>query len=208
MMRVRHAFLLAAAPKAFKYTSTTPAEGAAFYDAVLANYLANDPNNPYGPSAMPSKYHYWDFLHFCGITDEEAARDEAEAKKRHAAQDAGKKKRETKVLARKERLRQQSSARVERLRGLVGKRVEVFWPKDDRYYPGVVTSYKRDGGTFHHTIRYDDDDEETINLAKQTWHEIDDDASDSEPDAPPAKKPKGLREERIEALKKKGPDPW
>ena len=28
------------------------------------------------------------------------------------------------------------------------------------------------------------------------------------PDAPPAKKPKGLREERIEALKEKGPDPW
>ena len=42
-------------------------------------------------------------------------------------------------------------------------------------------------------------------MAKETWHEIDDDASDSEP---VAKKPKGLREERIEALKEKGPDPW
>ena len=36
-------------------------------------------------------------------------------------------------------------------------------------------------------------------------YEIDDDASDSEP---VAKKPKGLREERIEALKDKEPDPW
>ena len=27
-------------------------------------------------------------------------------------------------------------------------------------------------------------------MAKKTWHEIDDDASDSEPDAPPAKKKK------------------
>ena len=42
-------------------------------------------------------------------------------------------------------------------------------------------------------------------LDQETWHEIDDDASDSEP---VAKKPKGLREERIEALKDKGPDPW
>ena len=33
----------------------------------------------------------------------------------------------------------------------------------------------------------------------------DDSTSDSEP---VAKKPKGLHEERIEALKKKGPDPW
>ena len=91
------------------------------------------------------------------------------------------------------------------LRGLVGKRVEVFWPKDDRYYPGVVTSYTHKKSVFHHTIQYDDGEKEKLNLAKQTWREIDDDASDSEP---VAKKPKGLREERIEALKDKGPDPW
>jgi hypothetical protein len=40
---------------------------------------------------------------------------------------------------------------------------------------------------------------------KETYYLEDDDASDSEP---VAKKPKGLHEERIEALKKKGPDPW
>ena len=39
-------------------------------------------------------------------------------------------------------------------------------------------------------------------------YEIDDSTSDSEPDAPPAKKPKGIREERIEALNDKAPDPW
>ena len=98
--------------------------------------------------------------------------------------------------------------RAKHLRDLVGKRVRVFWPKEDRYFAGVVTAYqeKREKGkVFYHTIHYDDDETETINLAKQTWHEIDDDASDSEP---VAKKPKGLHEERIEALKKKGPDPW
>ena len=44
-----------------------------------------------------------------------------------------------------------------------------------------------------------------VAVTMETWHEIDDDASDSEP---VAKKPKGLREERIEALKDKEPDPW
>ena len=159
---------------------------------MLANYLANDPGNEYGPSAMPSKRHYWDFLHFCGITDEEAERDKKEMDKRHAAQAAGKEKRETAVFDEREKNRRRNTARLAKWRGLVGKRVEVFWPKEGRYFPGVVTAYTeyRSGTVFHHTIQYDDGDEETINLGKQTWHEIDDDASDSEPDAPPAKKKK------------------
>ena len=49
----------------------------------------------------------------------------------------------------------------------MGKRVRVYWPKDDQYYAGTVVSYRREttGKWRHlHTIDYDDDGTETLNL--------------------------------------------
>jgi FtsZ-binding cell division protein ZapB len=183
-------------------------KAATFYDVVCAHYLANEPwKKERGVSSCHSRSHKVAFDHFPGIEGEDL-RDSEQKKKRHADQAAGKKKRETAFLNEREQGRENMLSWQERLRGLVGKRVRVFWPKDDRYYAGTVKSYRREttGKRRHlHTIHYDDDQTETLNLAKETWYEDDDDASDSEP---VAKKPKGLHEERIEALKDKEPDPW
>ena len=195
------------APTTFKYTTLTLDKAATFYDKMYATYLANEPWSQNCEGACNSRSHKVAFEHFPGIQGEDL-RDAELKKKRRADQAAGKEQRVADVLDARAKQAKYGAAREERLRCLVGKRVRVFWPKDDQYYAGVVTAYTEKNRVFHHTIHYDDDQTETLNLAKQTWHEIDDDASDSEPDAPPAKKPKGLREERIEALKEKGPDPW
>lgn len=47
-----------------------------------------------------------------------------------------------------------------------GDRVEIFWPLDDTYYPGKVTSIEDDGRC---TIEYDDEVRETLNMVDEVW---------------------------------------
>eukprot|EP00854_Cymbomonas_tetramitiformis_P034069 gene34069-biopygen9771 len=52
----------------------------------------------------------------------------------------------------------------------VGTRLEIFWADDDKFYPGVVNSFNKDGTT--HVV-YDDGDEETLDLSKENFKIID-----------------------------------
>ncbi|KAK3250907.1 hypothetical protein CYMTET_39741 [Cymbomonas tetramitiformis] len=52
----------------------------------------------------------------------------------------------------------------------VGTRLEGFWEDDDEFYLGVMKSFNEDG-TAH--VVYDDGDEETLNLSKETFKIID-----------------------------------
>ncbi|PNY07972.1 DNA mismatch repair protein msh6-like [Trifolium pratense] len=44
----------------------------------------------------------------------------------------------------------------------IGKRIKVYWPLEDAWYEGVVKSF--DSVTSKHLIRYDDDEEESIDI--------------------------------------------
>ena len=48
----------------------------------------------------------------------------------------------------------------------VGRKVEVFWDGDKRYYPGQIAAYHP--ATLRHTIHYDDGDVETCLLCDET----------------------------------------
>lgn len=48
----------------------------------------------------------------------------------------------------------------------VGDRIDVFWPLDNQYYSGIVSSYDDDGKA---TINYDDSEIETLDMSKETW---------------------------------------
>ena len=48
----------------------------------------------------------------------------------------------------------------------LGERVEVFWPDDNTYYPGVVTEVTHGG---QHVVLYDDSDVETLNFSNEVW---------------------------------------
>ena len=65
------------------------------------------------------------------------------------------------------RAKEQRAAERERekraLASLVGRRVRVYWPEDDAFYPGTVTKYDARGAGKHH-VRYDDGDEEALAL--------------------------------------------
>ena len=52
-------------------------------------------------------------------------------------------------------------------RAAVGRRVEVFWPEDQRWYGGLVTKYVAASGK--HKIRYDDGEIERLALAKEEF---------------------------------------
>ncbi|MFS7911830.1 putative sister chromatid cohesion protein Pds5 [Helianthus anomalus] len=56
---------------------------------------------------------------------------------------------------------------VEHGENLVGSRIEVWWPADRMYYPGVVTFF--DFKKKRHKVLYDDGDVELINLKRQRW---------------------------------------
>jgi len=85
--------------------------------------------------------------------------------------------------------------------------VRVWWNSEE-FYDGVVESWLGNSASLgknrgRHVIHYDDNTQEKEDLRPRSstrW--------DFLPDAPPTKKPKGLREERIEALKDKEPGPW
>ncbi|CAK8544398.1 unnamed protein product [Lathyrus sativus] len=47
----------------------------------------------------------------------------------------------------------------------IGKRIKVYWPLDNAWYEGVVKSF--DSVTSKHRIRYDDDEEECIDLSNE-----------------------------------------
>ena len=44
----------------------------------------------------------------------------------------------------------------------VNHKVEIFWPKDDKYYPGTVTSIEKHNDKRH--IKYDNGDEATFDF--------------------------------------------
>jgi len=52
----------------------------------------------------------------------------------------------------------------------VGDRIEVLWPLEGEYFPGKIMKYNEDSGTHH--VKYDDNDEETLNLSTETWKAI------------------------------------
>ncbi|KAG5227851.1 Chloroplast protein [Salix suchowensis] len=56
---------------------------------------------------------------------------------------------------------------------LVGSKIKVWWPKDKRFYEGVVDSY--DPIKKKHRVLYGDGDEEKLNLNRQRWELINDD---------------------------------
>lgn len=49
---------------------------------------------------------------------------------------------------------------------VVGDHVEVFWPTDNAYYPGVITELTSDG---KHVVLYDEADVETLNFDSEQW---------------------------------------
>lgn len=52
---------------------------------------------------------------------------------------------------------------------LINKRVEIWWDGDGEWYPGTVRAFTVGRqGNFHHLF-YDDDEEEMIDLMKETW---------------------------------------
>ncbi|ESQ35214.1 hypothetical protein EUTSA_v10006733mg [Eutrema salsugineum] len=61
---------------------------------------------------------------------------------------------------------------------LVGKRVNVWWPLDRKFYEGVIESYDKRKKT--HKVSYSDGDSETLNLKKERWEILQDNSSASE----------------------------
>ena len=50
--------------------------------------------------------------------------------------------------------------------GAVGMRVDVFWPKEKKYYRGIVNSFDADSQR-HHVIYDDGDEEKALNFEKE-----------------------------------------
>ncbi|KAL5206458.1 hypothetical protein ABZP36_034667 [Zizania latifolia] len=50
---------------------------------------------------------------------------------------------------------------------VVGRRLRVYWPLDDAWYDGKVESYHE--GSSRHLVRYDDGEEEEVDLAKERF---------------------------------------
>ncbi|CAN1325330.1 Sister chromatid cohesion protein PDS5 homolog C [Linum perenne] len=82
---------------------------------------------------------------------------------------------------------------------IVGSKVRVWWPQDRKFYEGKVHSY--DSIKKKHKVIYDDDDEENLNMAKQKFEFIPDEAK-SEPEGE-ATKPSSLDASSDEPEKKK-----
>ncbi|XP_042007075.1 protein starmaker-like isoform X1 [Salvia splendens] len=57
---------------------------------------------------------------------------------------------------------------------LVGSKVEVWWPEDQLYYEGVIDSF--DSAKKKHRVLYNDGDEEILNLKKEEWRFLNEDA--------------------------------
>ncbi|XP_062194119.1 DNA mismatch repair protein MSH6-like isoform X2 [Phragmites australis] len=50
---------------------------------------------------------------------------------------------------------------------VVGRRLRVYWPLDDAWYDGRVEAY--DAGSCRHRVKYDDGDEEEVDLGKEKF---------------------------------------
>ena len=55
----------------------------------------------------------------------------------------------------------------------IGDSIEVLWPLDNEFYPGVVTAI--DGGNDYRTVHYKDGDIEKLNMTQETWRYTDPD---------------------------------
>ena len=53
------------------------------------------------------------------------------------------------------------------LQVLIGTRLSVFWPDEDKYFNGEVVQHESENGT--HTIQYDDGDTECLILKDETY---------------------------------------
>ncbi|CAN6166912.1 unnamed protein product [Urochloa humidicola] len=71
---------------------------------------------------------------------------------------------------------------------VVGRRLRVFWPLDDAWYEGRVEAY--DASSRRHRVKYDDGDEEQVDLVKERFEWI---ATGEESTQPPARKLRRLR---------------
>ncbi|XBH92070.1 hypothetical protein VPH35_083283 [Triticum aestivum] len=68
----------------------------------------------------------------------------------------------------------------------VGRRLRVYWPLDDAWYEGTVDAY--DGGSRRHRVKYDDGEEEEVDLVKEKFEWAAEEAT-----PPPARKLRRLR---------------
>ncbi|XP_011073330.1 uncharacterized protein LOC105158314 [Sesamum indicum] len=71
---------------------------------------------------------------------------------------------------RKENEKKSRRSRVDYGEELVNLRIQVWWPMDEMFYPGTVKAF--DPVTKKHTIIYDDDEIEILNLRKETWEPV------------------------------------
>ena len=52
----------------------------------------------------------------------------------------------------------------------IGDRIEVYWPDDEKYCPGVISSYSEENEL--HEVLYDDEEVEQLNMRKEYWRFI------------------------------------
>ena len=52
----------------------------------------------------------------------------------------------------------------------IRQRIEVYWPKNKQYYPGVVQDY--DSGKKKCHIKYDDEDMDDFDLSEEIWRKL------------------------------------
>ncbi|KAI3455238.1 hypothetical protein Pfo_011901 [Paulownia fortunei] len=72
---------------------------------------------------------------------------------------------------RKDKEKKSRRSRVDYGEELVDLRIQVWWPMDETFYAGTVKAF--DPVTKKHTIIYDDDEIEILNLRKETWLFVD-----------------------------------
>jgi DNA mismatch repair protein MSH6 len=72
---------------------------------------------------------------------------------------------------------------------VVGRRLRVYWPLDDAWYKGKVESYN--AGSRRHRVKYDDGDEEEVDLGKEKFEWAT--SEDSTPPSQPVRKLRRLR---------------
>jgi DNA mismatch repair protein MSH6 len=71
---------------------------------------------------------------------------------------------------------------------VVGRRLRVYWPLDDAWYEGRVEAY--DSASGKHCVKYDDGDEEQVDLGKERFEWV---AAGEECTPTPARKLRRLR---------------
>ncbi|KAK4719293.1 hypothetical protein R3W88_017631 [Solanum pinnatisectum] len=58
---------------------------------------------------------------------------------------------------------------------LVGDRIKVWWPLDEKFYEGVVSSF--DPVERKHKVVYDDGEAEKLRLHKERWEMLEDNST-------------------------------